>query len=212
MLEARDRIGGRIFTQVDPVCGVPVELGAEFIQGFAPEIWEPLQSSAATITEVEGRSWCVEDGNLAKCDLFSQVDSILESMDDSLPDESFLAYLDRKFPNSSQDPKLERAKRRAIQYVSGFNAADPGLVGVYWLSAGIRAEQQRQGHRAFRSENGYADLLNSFQRQIRRLNVRIQADQPIERKNSNGNSCRQHSLETRLREANRPREERPIHF
>jgi len=180
VLEARDRIGGRIFTQVDPVCGVPVELGAEFIHGFAPEIWEPLQSSAATITEVEGQSWCVEGGNLTKCDLFSRVDSILESMDDSLPDGSFLAYLDRKFPNSSHDPKLEQAKRRAIQYVSGFNAADPGLVGVHWLSAGIRAEQKRQGHRAFRSGNGYADLVNWFQRQISQLNVRIQMETAVD--------------------------------
>ena len=30
ILEARDRIGGRIFTQQDPTLHYPVELGAEF--------------------------------------------------------------------------------------------------------------------------------------------------------------------------------------
>ena len=33
ILEARDRIGGRMFTQRDPVCHAPIEFGAEFIMG-----------------------------------------------------------------------------------------------------------------------------------------------------------------------------------
>ena len=33
ILEARDRIGGRIFTLLDPECKAPVEFGAEFIHG-----------------------------------------------------------------------------------------------------------------------------------------------------------------------------------
>jgi len=33
VLEARERIGGRIFTLRDPVCQAPVELGAEFVHG-----------------------------------------------------------------------------------------------------------------------------------------------------------------------------------
>ena len=37
VIEARNRIGGRIFTQRDPVCDAPIELGAEFIHGKPPE-------------------------------------------------------------------------------------------------------------------------------------------------------------------------------
>jgi len=33
VLEARERIGGRIITLRDPVCQSPVELGAEFVHG-----------------------------------------------------------------------------------------------------------------------------------------------------------------------------------
>ena len=33
LLEARDRIGGRIFTCREPGCAAPIELGAEFIHG-----------------------------------------------------------------------------------------------------------------------------------------------------------------------------------
>src|SRR5579863_3437503 len=117
VLEARDRVGGRILTQHDPGCASPIELGAEFIHGMPPEIWEPLQRSAADIMEVDGDNWCLSEQKLRACDFFSRVDSILEKMDDSLPDESFLDFLQRCFPNPERDSKLEDAKQRALSYV-----------------------------------------------------------------------------------------------
>jgi hypothetical protein len=51
-------------------------------------------------------------------------------MDDSLPDESFLAFLERSCGNP-RTKKPQQAKQRAIDYVSGFNAADPARVGVH---------------------------------------------------------------------------------
>src|SRR3984885_1522354 len=63
ILEARDRIGGRVFTRRDAATPIPIELGAEFIHGMAPEIFEaPKQMNASdgagAITDVEGDSWC----------------------------------------------------------------------------------------------------------------------------------------------------------
>ena len=40
VLEARDRVGGRIFTVRDERSPVPIELGAEFMHGSAPEVAE----------------------------------------------------------------------------------------------------------------------------------------------------------------------------
>ena len=40
LLEARDRIGGRVWTMSAPDLAVPVELGAEFLHGQADEINE----------------------------------------------------------------------------------------------------------------------------------------------------------------------------
>ncbi len=37
VLEARDRIGGRIFTHKDPSVPIPIELGAEFVHGKSPK-------------------------------------------------------------------------------------------------------------------------------------------------------------------------------
>jgi monoamine oxidase len=181
VLEARDRIGGRIFTHRDAADDSPVELGAEFIHGLVPEVFEPLLEDMAEITEVEGRSWCVTGQGLSPCKFFPQVDAILEKMDDSLPDESFLAFLERCFSNPGHDAKLEDAKQRAIAYVSGFNAADPGRVGTHWLVHGMRAEEKVEGHRAFRSNGGYEDLLDAFRKRIAPLSVRIQTSTIVER-------------------------------
>ena len=71
LLEARDRIGGRIFTQRDPVLDVPIELGAEFIHGKPKEIWEPLQKRNVPITEVSGDNWCAREGQLSPCDFLT---------------------------------------------------------------------------------------------------------------------------------------------
>jgi monoamine oxidase len=178
ILEARDRIGGRIFTQ-HAVDGFPVELGAEFIHGKAPEILERLEESE--IEEVDGQNWCVADGKLSDCSFFSEVESILSAMDDSHPDQSFLDFLEEKFPNPSHDPKLDEAKRRATAYVSGFNAADPALVSVHWLVAEARAEEKIEGHRSFRSKEGYPLLIDAFRQQIARHNIQIQTSTIVER-------------------------------
>jgi len=45
VLEARDRIGGRIFTRHPGATETPVELGAEFIHGRSLEAWEIVAAS-----------------------------------------------------------------------------------------------------------------------------------------------------------------------
>src|SRR2546430_15897681 len=130
ILEARDRIGGRIHTQRDPVLGTPIEFGAEFIHGLSPEIWEPLQSHNIVVHEIEGDNWCVRQRQLTTCDFFEDVDKILAKMDREQPDESFLNFLKRCFPEPSRTPRQSEAIEHAISYVSGFNAADPDRVSV----------------------------------------------------------------------------------
>jgi len=161
VLEARDRIGGRMFTKHDPALPYPIELGAEFIHGLAPEVWQPLQQANVKITEVSGQNWCLENDRICACDFFDEVDEILRKMDDRSPDEAFLTFLNRCCPKSS-----DRAKQRALGYVVGFNAADPALVGVHWLVQGMRAEEPIEGDRAFRAEGGYARLVDILRSQI----------------------------------------------
>jgi len=168
ILEARDRIGGRVLTLRDESSGAPIELGAEFIHGRPPEIFDLLQPARIKLSEVNGDSWCHTGERLSKCDFEGEVDSVLDKMDESSPDQSFVEYLQE---SCSDCP--EEAKRRATSYISGFNAADPALVGVHWLVQEARAEEKIQGERAFRAPNGYADLLEIFLAELKRYDATI---------------------------------------
>jgi monoamine oxidase len=175
ILEARDRIGGRIFTHHDPRFPEPFELGAEFIHGIAPGIFEPLQNAGVKIAEVDGDNWCVDDRGPARCKFFAQVDKILDKMNEDSPDESFASFLERTFPDSPNDEDRRKAKDRALSYVTGFNAADPELVGVHWLVQGMRAEEKIDGSRAFRPQGGYSGLVDIFQRDMKHAKIFTQA-------------------------------------
>jgi monoamine oxidase len=169
ILEARERIGGRIFTVIDPTLNHPVDLGAEFVHGLAPEIWLPIQRNNLNVREVDGDLWCSVDGKVQRCNFFAQADKILEEMNDKGPDESFIDFLARCFPGDDHAD----AKRWATGYVSGFNAADPNLVSVHWLVHGREAEEQIMGDRAFRIYGGYQQLVAIFTKELERLKVPI---------------------------------------
>jgi monoamine oxidase len=180
ILEARDRIGGRIFTVRDSALNVPIELGAEFIHGLPPEIWLPLQARNISPTEVEGALYCVKNAHLSTCDLFSRMDEILDRMDDRLPDESFRSFLERCWPEASRNPEQQEAIQRALGYVTGFNAADPDQVGVHWLLKGMRADEAIEADRSFRLTNGYQHLIEIYQQELVQYGVTTQANTIVE--------------------------------
>lgn len=177
ILEARHRIGGRIFTREDPAVHHAVELGAEFVHGLPPEIWQPLNQRGVETTEVGGDLWCSLKGRLQPCDFFAETEQILGALDDSSPDESFLDFLRRRFP----EPELETARRWATRYVSGFNAADPGLVSVHWLAHTRQAEEQIDGNRAFRIAGGYQALTEIVASEVDALHVPIHLSTAVRR-------------------------------
>ena len=172
ILEARNRIGGRIFTEQDPVCHAPVELGAEFIHGRPPEIWTLLRKHHIRAREAKGEQWCVQEAELGQCDFFSKVDQILEKLDDHGPDQSFLEFLERCCPGN--DTELQEAKAWARSYVTGFHAADPALISVHSLVQGIRADEKIDGDRPFRMKGGYQILIEIFRRQLSQAGVSIE--------------------------------------
>jgi monoamine oxidase len=180
LLEARGRIGGRMLTLHDSESNTPVELGAEFIHGRPPEIWTRLGSHKIETIEVSGDSWCARAGKLSPCSFFSEVDEILEKMRDHGPDQSFAEFLEIYSSSHKVDARLKDSKEWATSYVSGFNAADPSVVGVHWLVKSMRAEKQIQGDRAFRAQNGYSDVVAIFQQELEHAGVSLQCHTVVE--------------------------------
>ncbi len=174
ILEARDRIGGRMFTTVDPTTKVPVELGAEFVHGKPPQIWDLIRQHNLQTTELDGDQWCFRNRQLCTCDFFSEVDEVFKNMKGDGPDQSFTEFLEKCCPKASSE-----AKQWALGYVEGFHAADPDLVSVHSLVKSNEAEEKIDGERAFHIAGGYATLLGIFEKELRQLGVEICLETPV---------------------------------
>src|SRR5438105_1616414 len=57
IVEARDRLGGRIHTLRDPGFPLPVELGAEFVHGRPRESWEIIRAADLIAYDVTDTHW-----------------------------------------------------------------------------------------------------------------------------------------------------------
>src|SRR5262245_38102845 len=66
VLEARDRIGGRIYTHRPDDSSTPVELGAEFIHGKHPAILAAARQAGLSLEQVPNRHWYLRRGLLSK--------------------------------------------------------------------------------------------------------------------------------------------------
>ena len=64
LLEARDRVGGRIWTRRESESAVPIELGAEFIHGQIPQTFNLLQEVGSAAANTEGSYWTLDHGRV----------------------------------------------------------------------------------------------------------------------------------------------------
>src|SRR5687768_9573838 len=73
VLEARDRLGGRVYSVEDPRFPVPVELGAEFMHGEPEATWDLVRSYALETYDLPGDHWMYRQGRLDKLTNFMGV-------------------------------------------------------------------------------------------------------------------------------------------
>jgi len=157
VIEARDRMGGRIFTQHVPGHPLPIELGAEFIHGQPPESFALVQQAGLLVYEINGQRWLARDHQLASSDaLWDQTNQLLMQMASAGdPARSFQAFL----AHYQSDPAWRDAAAMAASYVEGFDAADITNVSVQALFLEQCAAATSDGDRAFRIAQGYDQLV-----------------------------------------------------
>jgi len=170
ILEGRDRIGGRIFTQHIPNLDLPIELGAEFIHGKASQIFGPMQQASQQIIESSGDDWCFEEESLCECNFFEKVEALLEKMKKfPSPDRSFTTFL-RQLPREAGD---ESIRERALEYVSGFNAADPAKISVQSLLKDMKRQEELGGDHTYRLRKGYGALVEHLRKECAAAGAQI---------------------------------------
>ena len=164
VVEARDRIGGRILTRRDAATPLPIELGAEFVHGAAEEVVELARGAKLLVADIHGDRWRAEGSRLTKLSGFwEQLQSVMKRLDaEREPDRSFREFLDAN-PGGA---RLARARQLAREFVEGFQAADPSLISERALADGGApedAEEQRIG-RVF---GGYDQIVNVLAEPVR---------------------------------------------
>ncbi|HEY7982495.1 MAG TPA: NAD(P)/FAD-dependent oxidoreductase [Candidatus Eremiobacteraceae bacterium] len=138
LLEARDRFGGRVWSQDSKPATAPTELGAEFIHGPARETMALLHDAGIAALDTGDESWtCADSGGLQRnTDDFVSAANIFEASRDLPRDLSVDQFL-RRFEN---DDRMRAMAIAARAFVEGFDAADPVIA-----SARAIADEWRSG-------------------------------------------------------------------
>jgi monoamine oxidase len=153
ILEARERVGGRVFTLRDAQSPVPIELGAEFVHGSAPVLHELAREAGLTLVDIAGARWESRRGRLRPVgDFWSQLELVMQRLDRQRePDRSFEEFLNSRL----RGRRYARARALALQWVTGFQAADPANASERALAEGGSPGDAVRERRLGRIVSGY---------------------------------------------------------
>ena len=153
LLEARDRIGGRIDTHRAPGWPIPIEMGAEFVHGRPPETWDILRAAGAIAYDVPDTHWHFDRGKLRRLtDFWDRLDTVLRAMKRLKGDESFADFASRCCEGNRKTLEL------VTSYVEGFNAADSRKISARSIVQAEEDAEQVEGSKLFRIAGGYDQI------------------------------------------------------
>jgi len=159
LLEARNRIGGRVLTKTRGPHQAPIELGAEFLHGYSKNLFGHLQKNKISFLDVS-------DGHLFSKSKLQERHHFWEELE----------KIDKKLnPRRSKDRSVHEfllAHKGAFpkqslslykSYIEGFQAADLQLIGERALA---REESPDPGAlnevKSFRPLGGYSHVLTAY--------------------------------------------------
>ncbi|MDO7884460.1 flavin monoamine oxidase family protein [Hymenobacter cheonanensis] len=154
LVEAQNRLGGRVHTVQPPGFGEVLEAGAEFMH-------EPVPLTRALLTEAgiawqatAGRTYVVREGQVQPdADFFDLLPPLLAKLDKLQEDLPLADFLAREFTGEAHAP----LRAFATQFAEGYDAADARRVSALAL----RAEWAAGGAEdSPRPAGGYGPLLH----------------------------------------------------
>jgi monoamine oxidase len=151
VLEARDRVGGRIFTLHKPDLPLPIELGAEFIHGEAHETFSIVESAALIAYELPDNHWWSARGRWHHVpDFWGTIQKVRARIPARGRDISFADFLKRQ---RSLSP---RARKMALSFVEGYHASHADRISAASLRT---SDEEQETPKQFRIANGYDALI-----------------------------------------------------
>jgi monoamine oxidase len=150
VIEAQNRIGGRIYTLIGNNFSSPVELGAEFVHGNYTVTMGLIKAAGIKYSEVKGKMVSVND---RQGGFFEGWGLVEEKLKEVKEDISIADFLDTYF----KDEKYAGLKNSIKGFAEGYDTADISEASVIafrdeWLSE----EDATQ----YRIEGGYGKLMD----------------------------------------------------
>jgi monoamine oxidase len=171
IIEARDRIGGRIFTNRN-FFPFPVELGAEFIHGDQAETLSLLDLAKASTSAMTGKWYQVKAGQTGYANLFDDTwAEMMKCLNELQTDIPIAAFLNRHL----SDAKFTELREGVTRFVEGYDAADTMLASSFAL----REEWQQDDAEQLRLEDGYITLLEDLENKYKHAGGRLILSSPV---------------------------------
>jgi monoamine oxidase len=164
LLEARDRLGGRVYTHHNSSFPIPVELGAEFIHGKAEDLWEIVNTGNLLVCDVPDSHWYLRGDRLIQDQGPERgLNKIILMIEQSgAPDQSLEEFVKNKL--SAKEREVVGAS--ATDYVERFHAARKDRISTYSLVKVERTAATIEGQKQFRILNGYDGIIQWLRTQI----------------------------------------------
>lgn len=154
ILEARNRVGGRIHTAQLNGFTRPIELGAEFIHGESPITMSLLKEAGSNYHEDTGKVYEVQNNELIKNQDFiegmKQLQSKAKELKHDMPIDEFLA---RHF----NEPKYQNLRESVVRMAEGFDIADTSRASTKklveeWAGGGVEE--------SYHPDSGYGVMID----------------------------------------------------
>ena len=161
VLEATDRLGGRIYTYTNNEFSEPVELGAEFIHGKLPLTLNLLKEAGIKYHAVKGKMFHIEKGKFEKQhDNDEHWNELMKRMKQLKQDIPLSDFLQQFF----SDDKYESLREWVKHFAEGFDVADVSKVSTCSLYKEWSHEEDEQ----YRIEGGYQQLISFLESECKK--------------------------------------------
>ena len=184
VLEARDRVGGRILPLNEQEFGYPAQGGAEFVDGPAPYTRKLAKEAGLKVVPHDVWHWRWRDGNLFReeggFDSYVKIlQPKLKSLKKDMPVRQFLEMY-------FNGPKYALLRSTISRIVEEYNAADPEEISTFFLRDGWLSE----GFKQARIQGGYGALVSLLEKECRQGNVKIYLEKEVKAIDMSGGKVR----------------------
>jgi monoamine oxidase len=153
VIEARNRIGGRIETIYSSKFFTPVESGAEFVHGDLKITRSLIKKAGLKEKKIDGSIWQKKDGKFCEQEDFIEDYDLLEKKFKELKEDiSVQEFFDRYL----KEDKFEQVRYTLKNYVEGYYAGNISNASALALCRELTTSSDKQ----FRIEEGYQKLAD----------------------------------------------------